>query len=81
MPDISGIFPLHSPFQFAGQQLRCPPDDGKGRAQVMGDSQHHAFSGLYQFPVLLIRDFQLSLVAVPPVQLPMYDGIKENSQQ
>ena len=76
MPDIFGIFLLSGPFLFTGQQFRRCSDSGKGRAQVMGDSQHHTLPGLEKFRVFPVGSFQLTPVSVSPVQLPMYDDIK-----
>ena len=81
MPDIFSIFLLSGPFLCIGQQFRSCSDGGKGRPQVMGDSQHHTLSGLEEFRIFPVGNFQLTTVSVPPVQLPMYDDIKENSQQ
>ena len=81
MPDIFSVFRLSGPFLFIGQQFCRCSDGGKGRTQVMGDSQHHTLPGLEKFRVFPVGSFQLTPVSVPSIQLPMYDNIKENSQQ
>ena len=66
---------------FAVEQFGASFDSSQWCTKVMGDGEHHVFSGLQKLRVLTVGDFQQTLVPAYPVQIPMDNEIQEDGQR